>query len=66
MHVIEQFKKVVGRKTYPEEILLYHFHAKKALFKGPSFGFLDSKCASAKCLKLFEGAHLGNLLNYAS
>ena len=24
-------------KTYPKKTLLYHFHAEKALFKGPNF-----------------------------
>ena len=32
MHVVQQFNMV---KTYPEKTLLYHFHAEKALFKGP-------------------------------
>ena len=37
MHVVQQFNMVIGWKTYPEKTLLYHFHAEKALFKGPNF-----------------------------
>ena len=38
MHVVQQFNMVLPLnwlKTYPKETLLYHFHAEKALFKGP-------------------------------
>ena len=37
MHVVQQFNMVIGRKTSPEKTHLYHFHAEKALFKGPNF-----------------------------
>ena len=32
MHVVQQLNK------YPKKALLYHFHAEKALFKGPKSG----------------------------
>ena len=38
MHVVQQFNMVLPLnwlKTYPKKTLLYHFHAEKALFKGP-------------------------------
>ena len=38
MHVVQQFNMVLSLnwlKTYPKKTLLYHFHAEKALFKGP-------------------------------
>ena len=38
MHVVQQFNVVLPLhwlKTYPKKTLLYHFHAEKALFKGP-------------------------------
>ena len=31
---------VIGEKTYPEKTPLYHFHAEKALFKGPKSAIL--------------------------
>ena len=31
MHVVQQFKMVIGWKTNPEKTIFYHFHAEKAL-----------------------------------
>ena len=38
MHVVQQFNMVLPLnwlKTYPKKTPLYHFHAEKALVKGP-------------------------------
>ena len=53
MHGVEQFNMVIGWKTYPEKTILYHFHAEKALFKGPK---------SAIALECTQYPHTHNIL----
>ena len=59
MHVVQQFNMVLPLnwlKTYPKETLLYHFHAEKALFKGPksATSIFGLKMTPAPSLELFR------------